>query len=448
MWVVPLDSADPDGKQTADITTVVSRDHIAEWRRSLGALWLSVLAAILAVSMCFVFTPLFLATELGVHNRQELALWTGLCNAALGIGRAAMSPVWGVLADRIGRKPMLIRANLSSGATIALMFVAQKPIHVFFIYLFFGAVGGTVPVATALAAKETPRPKVGLAVGVVQSASALGQSLGPFAGSLAAIGVGLRGMYAVGAAIYATSAIPVVRFVRESKDSLVRSARESFRGAIRRAPPGTAAAMVYLFIANALLWTITTATQPLIALQVLRLDPSGAVLLTGLTFGVASFLTAVAAFTNYLVANRSGYRVLAVAMSIVGAAALFSIAMTSSVILLVIGVSLFGLTRGVLIPSIASMVGLEAPTHVQATAFGISVTAQGIGLAAGPLVAGGVAAVSSSSVGLIVASALSLALAALFLFWIREPAVHISTPAELPPSELVEIAVEGPLSGT
>ena len=42
---------------------------------------------------------------------------------------AIASPVWGILGDRFGRKPMLIRSMLGGGITVGLIFLAQTPLH-------------------------------------------------------------------------------------------------------------------------------------------------------------------------------------------------------------------------------------------------------------------------------------------------------------------------------
>src|SRR5256886_14643312 len=105
---------------------------------------------------------------------------------------AIASPIWGILGDRFGRKPMLIRSMLGGGITVGLIFLAQSPIQLVILRLAQGATSGTVAAATALVAAETPRPRVGWALGVVTSAIALGGAIGPVVGGLAGDLFGLR----------------------------------------------------------------------------------------------------------------------------------------------------------------------------------------------------------------------------------------------------------------
>src|SRR2546430_14915674 len=105
---------------------------------------------------------------------------------------AIASPIWGILGDRFGRKPMLIRSMLGGGITVGLIFLAQSPIQLVILRLAQGATSGTVAAATALVAAETPRLRVGWALGVVTSAIALGGAIGPVVGGLAGDLFGLR----------------------------------------------------------------------------------------------------------------------------------------------------------------------------------------------------------------------------------------------------------------
>jgi MFS family permease len=68
------------------------------------------------------------------------------------------------------------------------------------------------------------------------------------------------------------------------------------------------------------------------------------------------------------------------------------------------------------------MIGLETPTGVQSTIFGINASSVALGFAFGPLIAGGVAASTGVSPAFGVCAVLSLALAALVAIGAREPA--------------------------
>lgn len=393
-----------------------------DWRRNLVALYISVLIAVFGIGFLFAFIPLFLVNELGITSQQELAIWAGLSSTAFGVSRAITSPIWGAAADRFGRKVMLIRAMIGGGIAMGLVAAARQPLDVVLLTFLFGGVGGTTPIATAIAARETPRPSVGFAVGAVSSASALGLAVGPLVGSLLAITVGMRAMYLIGAFIYIAAVVPVVVLVRETRSTVGRIKRPSVLTAIRNAPPRAREAIGALLVTQTLFYMTNNSAQPLYTLQILRLDPSGAAVLTGVAFGAASLATAVAAFTYSWPARRVGYRGVGVAVAILGAGALVTVAAAPIAIVAVVGIAAFGLTRGVLIPAIASMISMEAPTEIQATALGMNVTAMAVGVTIGPLIGGGVAALTNAPAGLTASAALSLLLAVIIGTRVREPA--------------------------
>src|SRR2546428_14102560 len=95
---------------------------------------------------------------------------------------AVASPIWGILGDRFGRKPMLIRSMLGGAITVGLIFFVQNPIQLVVLRLLQGATSGTVAAATALVAGETPRHRGRWALGGVTAGGALGGRGGSLVG--------------------------------------------------------------------------------------------------------------------------------------------------------------------------------------------------------------------------------------------------------------------------
>src|SRR5206468_6684204 len=98
-----------------------------DWKRNLAALWFAEFTAIFGFSFAFPFLSIFIAQDLGVHPGRDLDLWTAASASASGLSMAIASPIWGVLGDRYGRKPMLIRSMLGGAITVGLIFIAQTP---------------------------------------------------------------------------------------------------------------------------------------------------------------------------------------------------------------------------------------------------------------------------------------------------------------------------------
>src|SRR3989442_11444478 len=79
------------------------------------------------------------------------------------------------------------------------------------------------------------------------------------------------------------------------------------------------------------------------------------------------------------------------------------------------------LFRSALIPAFGAMTGLESPSMVQATVFGVGSSAIALGFGLGPLLGGIVASAAGIRAGLVVAAGLAFILTALVGFRAREP---------------------------
>src|SRR3977135_1824366 len=141
--------------------------------------------AIFGFSFAFPFISIFIHHDLGVPKGPELDLWTAATASISGLSLAIARPIRGILGDKYGRKPMLIRSMVGGALTVGLIYFVQDPIHLFVLLFLKGGPSGTVAAATALVAAETPRNKVGWAMGVVTSSVALGGAIGPVVGGLA-----------------------------------------------------------------------------------------------------------------------------------------------------------------------------------------------------------------------------------------------------------------------
>ena len=355
-----------------------------------------------------------------MHPGRDLDLWTAASGSASGLSMAIASPIWGVLGDRYGRKPMLIRSMLGGAITVGLIFLAQTPLQLVILRLAQGATSGTVAAATALVAAETPRHRVAWALGVVTSAVALGGAIGPVVGGLAGSVFGLRLVFLGGGILLLIATIPVFMIVKESERRIREGPRLSTLATIRQRP-GTVRALAVLIGAQGLVSTVQSASQVLIVLKLIETVASGASAAAGFTFSAAGITNSAAAVGYTAVARRVGYvRTVALA-SMLLAATIGLLVLAPNAVLVVAVFGIAGLLNGTVIPATASMIGLETPPEAQSTVFGINASSVALGFFFGPLIAGGVAATAGVSTALGVSAILALGLAALIAIGAREP---------------------------
>jgi MFS family permease len=397
---------------------------MTDWKRNLAALWLAEFLALFGFSFNQPFLPLFIHHDLGLADPAQLAFWSGLAGGASGVTMMIASPVWGAVADRRGRKSMLVRAMLGGAVCVGLMGIVQSPAQLVAVRLLQGATSGTVVAATALVAAETPRHRVGWAVGVLSSAIALGGAVGPVVGGLASAAVGFRPVFFGGAALLLLGLPPLVVLVRETRRPAGAAARRGGLEGLRQVARPVLVAVGVLIAGQALMQFAFISTQQMIALRILSLDASTASLVTGIAFGAAGVATAVASTVYSRLTRRLGHHRFAVVAALSFAGAITTGALVGTVGWLVLAVLAFGFFYGCLNPTLATMIGLEAPVSVQATVYGVSASALAFGFAVGPLTGGTVAAVTGSpSVSMLLAAVVVAALALVVGFGGREPAV-------------------------
>ncbi len=156
-----------------------------DWQRTL---WLMVgvqATMSIAFQISAPFLPLFLI-ELGVHPLSAVELWAGAISSVNFLMSALASPLWGGLADRVGRKAMVIRSSAAVAIFTAMMGVVQNAAQLFGVRVLMGAFSGFSASATALVATKVPEDRLGFSLGWMATGQLLGALLGPMLGGLVA----------------------------------------------------------------------------------------------------------------------------------------------------------------------------------------------------------------------------------------------------------------------
>jgi DHA1 family multidrug resistance protein-like MFS transporter len=192
------------------------------WKRNLIIVWICQFVAMIGMSAIVPFLPLFVR-ELGVTNLDETAYWSGLVFAGPFFISFFLTPVWGNLGDKYGRKMMTIRAVLGLAIAQVLVGFSQNVTQLFAARLVQGLLSGFLPAAMALVAANTPKEKTGYALGLLQSATAAGTVLGPLVGGLFSDLIGFRGVFFIVAGILIITGIAVIIFVTEEKNNNEKS---------------------------------------------------------------------------------------------------------------------------------------------------------------------------------------------------------------------------------
>lgn len=156
-----------------------------QWRRNLAVLWLGTFIAGMGFSEIMPFLSLYV-DDLGTFSKGELTMYSGVTYAVTFLVIALVSPIWGRLADRKGRKLMLLRSSAGMAVVIGLMGFVTNIWQLIGLRFLQGLFAGYIPNASALVAAETPRDKSGNAIGILTTGYVSGNLIGPVLGGILA----------------------------------------------------------------------------------------------------------------------------------------------------------------------------------------------------------------------------------------------------------------------
>ncbi len=155
------------------------------WKFTLGIVFAAQFFSAIGFSMVFPFLPLYIES---LDSRLALSTeaLAGLVIAVQSVTMMIAAPIWGVVADRFGRKKMILRAMVGGGIFMIMMGFVQSAEQLIVLRALQGMVTGTVSANNALVAANTPRERVGFAMGALQLGLWSGVAVGPLLGGVLA----------------------------------------------------------------------------------------------------------------------------------------------------------------------------------------------------------------------------------------------------------------------
>lgn len=266
---------------------------VSSWSRTLWVMVASQVITQLAFTLALPFLPLYIA-GLGVHNAREAALWAGVSSTASGLAMAAFAPLWGRLADRLGRKAMVLRATFSGVFVVGAMGLVGSPMPLLLLRLLQGALTGTVSAANTLVAVTVPPNRLGFSLGLMQTAVLAGAAGGPLIGGLLADQLGYRFAFGVTAALLVVAGALVLFGAHEGQRPAPRPRGERLRPNVKALAPVIVVSFLDQFAGSV--------ASPVLPLFIVSLAGSGSGASTATGFVLGS--VALSASLGSLLAGR------------------------------------------------------------------------------------------------------------------------------------------------
>jgi DHA1 family multidrug resistance protein-like MFS transporter len=339
------------------------------------------------------FLPLYVR-ELGVSDPRAVALWSGALAAVTPAVSGLLGPWFGRLADRFGRKLMLIRSLGGFVVIIAAMGLVTSVEQLFVARLIQGLFAGFTPMAMALASTSAPRERVPTAIGMVQSAQLMSVAVGPAAGGYVASHFGIRYAFFVTAAMCGVALAVLLVLFREVRSGGGPAAR----AATPRLPMRNALRYPYFALVIALLLIaqfVDRGLALLIPLHVAHMPGVEAIAATAGTIISVAALAATAS-SNAVARLSRGVPAAQVLMLglLLGGPLCAAMALAETWPMLLVLRTLAGFCLGGAV-TLAYVLGAQiVPAETRGAAFGWLALGLQFGTAASPLVTGALAAVS------------------------------------------------------
>jgi DHA1 family multidrug resistance protein-like MFS transporter len=365
--------------------------NVQYWRRNLAVCVFGSFTTLVSLSMLLPFLPLYVQ-QLGVSEQSAVIQWSGIAFGATFLGTALTAPLWGRLADRFGRKPMLVRAAIGMAIVMSLIGLAHNVYELVALRLIAGLVGGYASASTVMVGTQAPRERAGWALGILSTGALAGNLVGPLVGGLLPDWIGIRGSFFAGGAMIAVAALLTIFVVKEAfhpaSDAQARARRVG--EAAMPARRANFAVIAALLVTAMMVLLANMSIEPIITVYIGGLGVGAAHLAR-----VAGVVMACSALGSMLTAARLGaladrfgsWRVIVACLVITGLAMVPQAFVTHWWQLAALRV-LMGMTLAGLLPSIGKLARQSVEDSRTGTLLGYLQSAQFSGQVVGPVIGG------------------------------------------------------------
>jgi DHA1 family multidrug resistance protein-like MFS transporter len=358
------------------------------WQRNVFAVTAASFMGYTGFTLVMPFLPLFIG-RLGVTDVGQIAMWTGVSLGITPALTALLSPAWGRLGDRFGRKIMVERSLVSFVVLMTAMAFVTQAWHVLAIRAVQGLFAGYGSLSVAMAAESAPRDRMPNAIGLVQTAQRIGPGVGPVVGGILAGLVDLRRVFLLTAGFYAAGLV-IVHVLYDDRATHAAPADAADSGRVTFRDVLAFQNFVLMLVVIFGLQFVDRSFGPVLPLWVEQtgVAPARVALTSGVLFSIIAVAGALGHhFCGRLLRHYASRAVIAGGMAIAAAAsAVFGI--SGNLWIMTAASLLFGVGIGAAMTASYSAAGAVIPPGAHGAGFGVLTSASLVGMASSPFIAG------------------------------------------------------------
>ncbi len=358
------------------------------WKLVLVILTGNVIFMSSSYTMLIPFLPMYLTHELGVSS-EHVNLWSGAVFSSTFVISAIMAPIWGRMADTKGKRMMAIRASILLSVSYFLGGIVSSPMELVGMRVFQGFAAGLWPMDLAIMTMYAPPDKLGICLGVMQSAMTMGGVIGPLLGGTLAEAVGMRTSFFVASGALFLNCLVFIFVIKEPPQP------EKAKEENKQDGPGTFALLRVpvlrtLLTASALMQMVILILQPIMTTYITALagELPNIIFVSGLIFSLGGFAGIIAAPCWGWFGQHKGYlRAALTAIPLAGICIMIQGSVNDiylyAAMQFICGIFFCGVH-----PSLNALLAKNTDASVKGSIFGLMFAAQQIGSILGPVLGG------------------------------------------------------------
>nr|WP_277895760.1 multidrug efflux MFS transporter [Enterococcus lactis] len=388
------------------------------WRKNLVIAWIGCFFTGASISLVMPFIPVYVE-QLGTP-KDQIELFSGLAISVTAFASAVVAPIWGNLADRKGRKLMMIRA--AAGMTLTMGSLAFVPNAYWLLIMRFwnGILSGYIPNATAMIASQAPREKSGWALGTLSTGAIAGNLIGPSMGGALAQWFGMENVFLITGALLMITTVLTIFLVKEDfhpieKKDLI-STKEIF------SKMDHLSILIGLFITTLILQIGITTISPILTLYIRELSGSteNILFVSGLIVSIAGVSAVFSSPKLGKLGDKIGNQKVLIGGLILSFCCYLTMAFVTTPLQLGILRFILGFSTGALMPSVNTLISKITPQEGVSRIYSYNQMFGNFGQVLGPMLGSTVAHAYNYSAVFIVTSLFVLSNILLSLFNFRK----------------------------
>ncbi|MGO3838492.1 MAG: multidrug efflux MFS transporter [Vagococcus sp.] len=360
-----------------------------DWKKNLYIAWVGCFFTGASFSLVMPFIPIYIE-QLGAPT-NKIEFYSGLSISVTALSAAIVSPMWGKLADRKGRKLMMIRAAAGMAITMGSLAFVPNVYWLLIMRFFNGILAGYVPNATAMIASQAPFEKNGWALGTLATGAVAGSLIGPSMGGFLAQTVGIENVFIVTGVILLITTLLTIFFVKEDFKPVEKKNMLSTKDVFKSVK--NPSVLVGLFITTLILQIGITSISPILTLYIRNLgsNSENILFISGLIVSIAGVSTFISAPILGKLGDKVGNQRILFRGLILSLICILPMAFVQTPLQLGMLRFMMGFSTGALMPSVNTIISKLTPAEGVSRVFSFNQMFTNLGQVAGPLVGSTVA---------------------------------------------------------